>query len=303
LVQLRSREESMDIRSKLFVPGSRPELFAKALAGAADALSFDLEDSVVADQKEEARHAIASFMQESAGEHNKVVIVRVNAGESGLLESDISAMVVPGIHVINLPKIESAKDVLEAVELVEAAEDKASMKIPIRLLANIETPKGLRNAYEIATAHPRLMGLQIGFLDMSRACGFESGNRTALNDVRMKVRLAASEAGIAAFDGAYANVKDQDGFRAEAEEARSFGITGKSCIHPSQIALANEVFAPGSKAIEAASRIVKAASLETEKGTGAFLFEGKMVDKPVIEQAQALLNRASKFGMLREESK
>jgi citrate lyase subunit beta/citryl-CoA lyase len=112
------------------------------------------------------------------------------------------------------------------------------------------------------------------------------------------VRLAASEAGIAAFDGAFVDVKDQDGFRREAEQARSFGITCKSCIHPSQVSLANEVFAPSREAIQAALRIVQAAASANEGGAGAFLLDGKMIDKPAVAQAQAILSCAAKYGLL-----
>ena len=116
----------------------------------------------------------------------------------------------------------------------------------------------------------------------------------------LTVRLAASEAGIAAFDGAFINVKDQDGFRREAEEARSFGMNGKSCIHPSQIPLANAVFAPSGEAIETALRILRAAGEASAGGKGAFLLDGKMVDTPIVEQAQALLARADRYDLLQQ---
>jgi citrate lyase subunit beta/citryl-CoA lyase len=284
-----------EIRSKLFVPGSRPELFAKALAGDADALSFDLEDSVPVTKKDEARRAVSRFVQDVTVTHNKVMIVRVNPPGDPLFQADIDAVVVPGVHWINLPKVEAAHDVLAAVEAIEAAERSASIQTEMGVLANIETPRGLRCAYEIASAHPRVIGLQIGFVDLSRTCGFEGSNRQALNAVRFTVRLAAAEAGIAAFDGAFVDVRDQKGFRAEAEEARSLGLSGKSCIHPSQVAAANAVFSPSEEAIERAVRIVRAAE---ESGAGAFLLDGKMIDAPVLAQAKSLLARAAHRGLL-----
>lgn len=293
--------ELADIRSKLFVPGSRPELFAKALAGDADALSFDLEDSVVNSRKDEARQAVSRFLEDNSAPHNKIIIVRVNAIGNDNFLPDITAAAVTPVHVINLPKVEAAEDVLTVADAVERIEKKTSRIIPIKILANIETPRGLRRAYEIATAHPRLMGLQIGFVDLSRACGFEDPNLTALNSARMTVRLAASEAGIAAFDGAFVDARNLDGFRREAEEARSFGITGKSCIHPSQVPLANETFAPNRETIQAALRIVQAAGKAAEDGIGAFLLDGKMIDTPIVTQARATLARAARYGQLLEQ--
>jgi citrate lyase subunit beta/citryl-CoA lyase len=106
------------------------------------------------------------------------------------------------------------------------------------------------------------------------------------------VRLAASEAGIAAFDGAFAGVSDPNGFRAEAEEARSLGLNGKSCIHPSQVPVVNEVFSPGADEVQRAVRLLRAAEHARARGAGAFLYEGDMVDLPIVERARGVLARA-----------
>ena len=163
-------------------------------------------------------------MRDSADTHTKIIIVRVNGQESDLFEADIATVVVPGVHVINLPKVESAQDVLAAVELIEAAERKASLDGTVGLLANIETPKGLRCAYEIASAHRRVLGLQIGFLDMSRACGFESGNLSRPHDISVREGsgwLRLRQVSPRSTERVCRSVKNQDGFRAEAREARA----------------------------------------------------------------------------------
>jgi citrate lyase subunit beta/citryl-CoA lyase len=294
IVALRALTEG--VRSKLFVPGSRPELFPKAAAGQADALSFDLEDSVVQARKVEARQAVAQFLS-STGVGSKISIVRVNSLASGLFADDIAAVVVPGLHLINLPKVEGRDDILTTIEHLERAEKLSSRAQPVGILANIETPKGLRVPYEIATAHPRVVGLQIGFVDLSLACGIDQNNVTALNAVRLAVRLAASEAGIAAFDGAYADVKDLEGFRTAAEQSRALGITGKSCVHPTQIAVANEVFAPSPDAVEQALAITHAADEAEAEGTGAFLLDGKMIDAPIVERARRVVANARRYGI------
>lgn len=286
------RIQQFQVRSKLFVPGSRPELFRKAATGPADSLSFDLEDAVASEQKDDARHHVAEYLAGEGSTHRKVNIVRVNSVASDLFVHDVERLIVPGLHVLNLPKVQGLDDVMTAVRALEYWERKGGIREPIGLLATIESPKGLRMAYEIATAHPRMVGLQIGMVDLNLTCGFENGNRTALNSVRVDLRLAASEAGIAVFDGAFPGVSDVAGFRAEAEEARGLGLNGKSCIHPSQVPVANEVFSPSQTEIARALKIIAAAEKAGARH-GAFLHEGDMVDAPVLQRARALVARAS----------
>lgn len=289
------------MRSKLFVPGSRPELFAKALRSPADALSFDLEDAVTADRKEEARNAVGAFLSELGDTpHGKLCIVRVNPLGSDLFEADLDAVVVPGSHVVNLPKVESADEVREAASAItrrlQHRRGGAEAQADVRVLANVETPRGLRAAAEIAAAHPMVMGLQIGFGDLFEPFGIERGAAPALDYVRVQVRLAAAEAGIAAYDGAFVGVGDPEGFKAECEAARRLGFAGKSCIHPSQIAIANTVFRPSPEAVAWARKVVGAAEEAQGQGIGAFMVEGRMVDGPFIDSARALLAEAARHG-------
>lgn len=273
------------IRSKLFVPGSRPELFAKAAASECDAISFDLEDAVLPEKKAEARAAIADFIRAGLAP-GKVVVVRMNALRSTWFDGDLEALPETGIDLINLPKVESADDIHAAVKVLSPG---------VGLLATIETPKGLRLAGEIATAHAHVVGLQIGYADLLGATGMERSAVTTIDFVRLSVRFAAAEAGIEAYDGAFLNVKDLEGFRAEAEAAWRQGFAGKSCIHPSQIAVANEVFTPRAEEIEHSHRIVEAAAEAATHGLGAFLLDGRMVDRPVIERARAVIDLAQRI--------
>jgi citrate lyase subunit beta/citryl-CoA lyase len=208
-------------------------------------------------------------------------------------------LVGPGLDIINLPKVESADQINMAVDEISRIERSQGLTKEIGILANIETPKGLRLAYEIATADPRVMGLQIGFTDFSRICGIDSRDKTALNSVRLSVRFAAAEADIVTFDGAFLDVKSPDLFRANAEEARDLGFVGKSCIHPTQVPIANEVFSPDAGDVARAESILAAAAENVQAGVGAFLHEGKMIDAPVISRARALVSRAT---ALRENS-
>src|ERR1700720_4736019 len=157
------------MRSKLFVPGSRPELFAKALASDADAISFDVEDSVPEDAKARAREQIADFLRSRAsGEslRTKIIIVRVNALTSRHFEGDLMAFTCPEVALLNLPKAQHAADVREAAAALERAERRNGLEQPMRLLVNIETPRALRLASELADAHPRVAGLQLGLTDL-----------------------------------------------------------------------------------------------------------------------------------------
>ena len=287
------------MRSKLFVPASRPELFAKALAGNADAISFDLEDAVEESRKADARAQLETFLSGvDPMALSKVLIVRVNALPTVHFAADLRAVIRPGLSVLNLPMVESADDVRAAARLLDQAEQEREIKTPIRILANIESPRGLRLAADIAASHPRLMGLQLGFGDLFAPLGIDPADEAACHAVRLAVRLAAGESKIDAYDGAYTDLADPQGFRRSAAAAASLGYAGKTCIHPSQVELANEAFRPGRQEIEHALRVVRAASEKQAAGIGAFVVDGKLVDGPLIERATELLARARKLDLL-----
>lgn len=278
------------MRSKLFVPGVRPELFAKALAGDADALSFDLEDSVPEARKGEARESVSALLQSAPLlAAAKIVVVRVNALDTPHLAADLAAVARTGVDLLNLPKVESPQDVLSAVASLEKAEAANGVARPIGLLANIETPRGLRLAAEIASAHPRVAGLQLGLADLFQPLGIDRRDPANVHATLYAMRMAAAEAGVFAWDAAFADIGDAEGFRAEAGMARRLGYVGKSCIHPSQVALANQAFQPDAEEIAAARRIVAAAREAGAAGRGAFLVDGRMVDLPFLKRAEAIL--------------
>ena len=282
------------MRSKLFVPGVRPELFAKALKSDADGLSLDLEDSVPEDAKAVAREHVAAFLRSAElRDSGKCAVVRVNPLHSPHFARDMASLACPGVHWINLPKAESVEDVLLAVEALESAEVANGVDAPIRLLVNIETPKGLRLSASIAAAHPRVVGLQLGLADLFAPFGIDRGNRENVHAAMQAMRMSAAEAGVLACDAAFIDVQDQAGFIAEARMARGLGYAGKSCVHPRQIALANEVFSATVAEVDAARRIVQAAALAASRGHGAFLVDGHMVDLPLLDRARAVLARAN----------
>ena len=286
------------MRSKLFVPASRPELFAKALAGDADALSFDLEDAVQESRKADARRTLEEFLrQASERPPGKILIVRVNGLTTPHFEADLRAVAWPGVDMINLPKPESAEAVRAAAAALARVEAERRIGRPIGILANIESPRGLRLALEIATAHPRVVGLQLGLGDLFEPYGIDRADARAVHATQLTVRVAAAEAGIWACDTVYGTVADPEGFTREAEAARRLGFIGKSCIHPTQVPLANAVFRPTESEISAALRVIEAARGAERNGVGAFLVDGRMIDIPFVKRAEAILAAARRLGL------
>jgi len=287
------------MRSKLFVPASRPELFAKALAGDADAISFDLEDAVQESRKAEARRVLQAFLRQSSPRPaGKIVIVRVNGLTTPHFEADLAAVAGPVVDMINLPKPESADDVRAAADALARCEHANGVERPIGLLPNIESPRGLRLAAEIARAHPRVVGLQLGLGDLFEPFGIDRADAQAVHAMQLAVRLAAAEASIWACDTVYGTVSDPDGYTREANAARRLGFVGKSCIHPTQVPLANAVFRPTDGEIAAARRVVEAAQGAERDGVGAFLVDGRMIDVPFIKRAESILGAARRLHLL-----
>lgn len=277
------------LRSKLFVPGTRPEFFPKALASAADAISFDLEDAVAEDRKAEARELVGrALASPEFAAARQVVIVRVNALGTPHFAADLAAVVSPRLDLLNLPKVESPDDIRAAAAALAAIEKSRGLAQPVRLLANIESPRGLRLAAEIAAADPRVAGLQLGLGDLFEPLGIDRGDASAVQRVQLAMRLAAGEAGLWTLDTGFGVIKDTDGYRREAVAARRLGFLGKTCLHPSQIAIANEVFRPSDDDIAHARRVVEAARDAKAKGLGAFLVDGRMIDPPFLRRAEAL---------------
>jgi len=287
------------MRSKLFVPGTRPELFAKALGSAADSVCFDLEDAVSEPRKDEARHAVRQLLQGGeAAASGKTVIVRVNAMDTPHFERDVAAVTQAGVHLINIPKPESPAHVRAAVEAIERAEQANGVRTPVGLLLNIEAPAALRTAAQLALAHPRVAGLQLGLGDLFEPLGIARREPAAVQQAMFAMRIAAGEAGVYAYDGAFADIRDAEGFRAEAMLSRNLGFLGKTCIHPSQVAIANEVFRPTDEEIAHACKVVEAARDADDQGVGAYVVDGKMIDIPFVIRARAIVASARSLGLL-----
>ncbi|HEX2544510.1 MAG TPA: CoA ester lyase, partial [Ramlibacter sp.] len=244
----------------------------------------------------EARDSVGAWLRELPAT-DKLVIVRVNAMDTPHFEADLAAVVQAGLHVLNLPKPQCADDVRAAAAALARAERANGVTRPVRLLLNIETPRALREAASIAAADARVMGLQVGLGDLFEPLGVSRREESAVRQVLFQVRMAAGEAGVDAYDGAFADVRDTQGFVAEAQLARRLGFAGKSCIHPSQVPLANEAFRPSDEEIAHALKVCQAAGDAQARGLGAWMVDGRMIDKPFLQRAQAVVALARRLGL------
>lgn len=265
------------MRSLLFVPGSRPERIAKALAAGADGVCVDLEDAVAPDAKDAARGAVLDELG-APGRFG----VRVNPMETDWGRADADALAAHG-HApafVMLPKAESAAQ----IDILAAALDGAGDAgiVPI-----IESAEGLKNAWEICAADG-VSAVLFGGGDMAADLGVAM-DWEPLFFARGQVIAACARAGVPAIDVPYLNVKDEAGLRAETERVKALGYTAKACIHPAQIETVNAVFTPAPAEIDQAERVV--AALDAAGG-GAALLDGKLIEAPIIRRARRVLETA-----------
>jgi citrate lyase subunit beta/citryl-CoA lyase len=286
--------ERLAMRSKLFVPGSRPALFSKALHSDADVVCFDLEDAVLPARKAEARANVQTFLQANA-ETARVILVRVNSIRSTLVADDLSAVVWSGVAMVNLPKVEDSFEIEELSAALSKLERERGVARPIAILPTIESPRGLRRAHAIAAAEARVAGLQLGLVDLFEPLGISARDIFAAQNIRLQLRLAAGEAALPCFDCAFPNFADMDGFAVEAAGARGVGFSGKSCIHPTQIAPANQIFSPSAEEVAAAHRTVQAAREASAGGLGAFVLDGRMIEEPMVRRAEEIIQLAARL--------
>lgn len=276
-------------RSTLIVPLSNEAFIARAHLRGADTILLDLEDGVAPSAKQAARERLSSAAA-SVSLAGSRVNVRVNRS-LGLMVRDLEAAVIPGIAAISLAKVEGPGHVRLVSEFIAELERERGLPPGgIRLSATIETPQALLQAADIASADPRLTAIGLGGLDLAAACGFEPTPDALLGPMQTLL-FAAKAAGISAggYLGSIADYRDLDGMRQLLRRSRSLGFRGGAAIHPSQVAVLNEEFAPTAQEIDDAHAIVALAAEHLAKGTGAFSYRGRMVDKPVVIAAETTL--------------
>lgn len=280
-------------RTMMFVPGNNPSMMRDAHIYGPDSIMFDLEDSVSINEKDSARmlvyHALKTI---NYGTVEKVV--RINPLSTPYGKQDVEAMVKAGVQVIRMPKTETAQEVKDLEAEIERVEREIGKEVGSTLImAAIESALGVVNAYAIATASKRMMGIALGAEDYCANLKTQrSREGTELLLARQTIVVAARAAGIDALDTVFSDLNDMEAFKNEVRFIKQLGFDGKSIINPRQIGPVNEVFTPTPAEIEKAKRIVAALKEAEAKGSGVISLNGKMIDKPVVIRAQRTLDFA-----------
>lgn len=278
------------LRTLLSVPGNRQNMIEKAGNLPTDVLVLDLEDSVPAAEKANARAMVRDAITGPVLKGQRV-FARINSIGSGLMEEDLEAVITPGIDGINIPKPNSADDIKKVEAIVERLEKKRGIeKGHIKLTPWVETAKGLINAFEIASASPRIVGIIFGAEDFTLDTGMQrtEGGEELLFP-RTMVVVAAKAADVIAIDTPYNNFRDDEGLIREATLARKLGFEGKYIIHPNQIEPVNQAFRPTFEEVEQARRTVEAFEAAEAQGFASTSVDGKMIDVPQANRARKLL--------------
>jgi malyl-CoA/(S)-citramalyl-CoA lyase len=308
-------------RSELAVPGSQPQLFEKAAKSAADVVFLDLEDAVAPDDKAQARKNVVQALNEIDW-GTKTLSVRINGLDTHYMYRDVVDVIEQGgerLDLIMIPKVGTAADVYAVDMLVTQCEDAVKRKKRIGFELIIETALGMQNVNEIAGASKRLESLHFGVADYAastraRTTGIGGPNRMygVLTDKEgdaprefhwgdmwhyaiARMVVAARANGLRPVDGPFGDFSDPDGFKAQAYRAAVLGCEGKWAIHPTQIALANEVYSPSEAEVTRAKRILEAMEQAKREGKGAVALDGRLIDIASIRQAEVLVRKAEQI--------
>jgi len=286
-------------RALLYMPGDDRRKIEKAASLGVDCICMDMEDGVAITRKAEARAVIAQAMKEldfGASER----CIRINSFGSGFEKFDLAAAVAANPDAIVVPKIETAGQVRSISEYIETYELSSGMNAgTIRMLVGVETAKGIMNLREIAQADKRLDALIFGAEDFAASVGAtRTQEASEVLYARLAVVTACAANELQAIDMVYIDFHDIEGLRLEAQQGAGFGFSGKQIIHPNQVAPVQEAFTPSAEAIEYAQRVVQTFAASQKEGRGAFALDGKMIDMPLLKNAQKVLDRAKAAGKI-----
>jgi len=285
-------------RALLYMPGDDRHKIEKALTLGVDCICMDMEDGVAPNRKSAARQVIAAALGELAfGGSEKTA--RINAVGSGLESEDIEAILPCRPDGIVLPKVESLDQVGWAAGRIETAELAHGWPVnSIRILAGVETARGILNLKEIAS-HPRLDGVIFGGEDYAASVGaVRSSQSMELLFARSAVVIVAAAFGLQAIDIVNIDFHDMDALRREAVFGAGLGYSGKQVIHPTQVGPVQEAFTPTDEAVRQARQLVEAFEARQKVGSGVYALEGKMIDLPLVKAARGVLARAAAAGKI-----
>jgi citrate lyase subunit beta / citryl-CoA lyase len=280
-------------RSLIFVPGNSTRFVEKAMSLAADIVCFDLEDSVPDNEKDVARKIISETIKVRRQAHGSLVYVRTNSPASGLVHTDLKAVLQKGIDGIVVPKVTDVHDINEIKKHIVTLETDRTIG-KIALMPSIESAKGVVNAYLIASADERIDAIVFGVFDFLYDMGLDYDEHDPVphSYARAKVSVDSRAAGVHAIDAIWQKIDDIDGLIKDATMAKRLGYSGKSIIHPSQIEPVHKVFRPSKNEIEWARKVVQELDDAMKKGTGrgAVRLEGRMIDAVHYKQAKNILD-------------
>lgn len=278
------------VRSLLFVPANVERFVRRAPSVGADAVILDLEDSVPEERKAEARRALGWAARHVRSNSGSKVMVRVNSVGTVHFREDVAAALEAGCDALVLPKCDGADSVGALRRLVE------ELGGEVKVVALIESAKGVVDAAGIAGSWGSIAGLAFGAFDFALSMGIASPSRELLRIAKSLVAIAAKAHGLLAIDTPYARLSDVEGLREECSEARSLGYDGKLAIHPDQVPVINEAFSPTKEEVEWARRVVEVMEAARSEGRSSAVLEGSMVDEVHYRLATMVLRRASAQG-------
>jgi len=288
-------------RSRLYLPGNSPKFMLNAGIHHSDGIILDLEDSVAHDKKYEAKFLVRNALRQ-VNFYGAERMVRINQLPKGL--DDLNYIVPNHVNLILIPKCESADDIRQINDKITQILESEDKNYPIYLMPIIESALGVVNAYQIATAADNMVALAIGLEDYTADLGTQrtsKGHETFF--ARSQVVNAARAAKIQPIDSVFSDVSDMDALRDVVLESKSLGFDGMGCIHPRQIGVIHEYYAPNKTEIEKAKRIVWAFDEATKKGLGVVSLGSKMIDPPVVKRAQRTVEMAIDIGKLAKDWK
>jgi len=276
-------------RSMLFIPGSNAAMLSTAFVYRPDSIMFDLEDAVSLREKDSARLLVYHAIQLTAYRGIESV-VRINPLDTPYGLKDLEAAVRGGAEIIRLPKTDCAEDIHRLEREVERIERECGREVgSTKLMAAIESASGVVNAVSIATSSARMDSIALAGFDYVVDMQTQRGDGSELFYARCALLHAARAAKIDAFDVVFSDVNDDEGFLKEANFAKRLGFNGKSLINPRQIELLHKTYTPTTEELRKAERIVEAAEAAEREGLGVVSLNGKMVDAPVVLNAQRIL--------------
>ena len=288
-------------RSMLFLPGNTPNIIVNGEILGADAVILDLEDAVAPAEKDSARILVRNAIR-YMGFGKCEVIVRINAIDTAYWQKDLDAIIPVCPSLIMPPKTACADDVLAVDAYITRLEEKLGLEHgAVGLLPLIETALGVENAFQIASASPRVKAIFLGGEDLTadlRCKRTKEGQEIFYARSRMVV--AARAAGVEVYDTPFTDVNDDEGIYTDAQLAKSLGFTGKASISPRHVKAINEVFSPSMKDIDYAYEVMEAIRIGKEQGKGAVSLRGKMIDAPIVARAQQTIDAAIALGLGRE---